>query len=46
MLLGAAVLAAIVWRHTPGLIFGTLVLIHYATTTARVRWLVAQHPTG
>ena len=46
VLLGAALLSAIVWRRTPGLIFGALIVIHSATTTARVRWLVAQHPTG
>ena len=46
VLLGAALLAAIVWRPTPGLALGALIVIHYVTTTARVRWLLAQRPTG
>ena len=35
--LGAAALMALVWRVVPGLILGALVVIHYATTTARTR---------
>ena len=46
VLLGAALLSTIVWRRTPGLILGALIVVHYATTPARVRWLVAQRPTG
>lgn len=46
VLLGAAVLSAIVWRRTPGLVLGALIVVHYATTPARVRWLVAQRPVG
>ena len=44
VLLGAAVLSAIVWTPVPGLALGALIVIHYATSTARVQWLVAQRP--
>lgn len=44
VLLGAAVVTAIVWRPTVGIVLAAAVVLHYATTTRRVRWLLAQRP--
>lgn len=46
VLLGAAAVTAIVWRPIPGLVLGALIVIHYVTTPARMRWLVAQGRFG
>lgn len=42
VLLGAAALTAIVWRWTVGVVLGAAVVVHYATTGARVRWLLGR----
>lgn len=42
VLLGAAAVTAIVWRWTVGVVLGAAVAVHYATTPARVRWLLGQ----
>lgn len=45
ILLGAAVLVTVVWRPFVGAALGVAVLIHYAMTIDRVRWLLAQRTT-
>ncbi len=46
VLLGAAIVTAIVWRPAVGVVLGVAVLVHYAMTMPRVRWLLAQRRVG
>lgn len=42
ILLGAAVLVAVVWRPWIGVVLGAAVVFHYVATLGRVRWLLDQ----
>lgn len=42
VLLGAAVATILVWRPSVGVLLALAVVAHYAATTTRVRWLLAQ----
>lgn len=42
VLLGAAILTALVWRPVAGVVLGAAVALHYATSPRRVRWLLDQ----
>jgi hypothetical protein len=42
LLLGVAILTALVWRPTAGIVLGATVVFHYAATLRRVRWLLEQ----
>lgn len=46
VLLGAAFLTAFIWQPWLGIALGTAVIVHYATTFERVRWLLDQRTTG
>jgi hypothetical protein len=46
LLLGAAIVSAVLWRPFVGIVLGVAVVAHYAATTRRVRWLLAQRTTG
>jgi hypothetical protein len=42
VLLGAAIVTALVWSPTVGIALAVAVVAHYATTVPRIRWLLAQ----
>lgn len=42
VLLGAALVVALVWRPAVGGILAIAVVAHYASTPGRIRWLLAQ----
>lgn len=46
LLLGAGLAAAAVWRPVVGAVLAALVVVHYATTPRRVRWLLARRSAG
>ncbi len=47
LLLGAAIVTAIVWRPWVGIALAAAVVVHYLATLPRVRWLLAQRmPTA
>jgi hypothetical protein len=47
LLLGAAIVTAIVWRPWVGIVLGAVVVVHYLATLPRIRWLLDQRlPTA
>lgn len=46
VLLGAAVMTAVVWRQVVGVALGAAVIAHYVMTLPRVRWLLGQRSRG
>jgi hypothetical protein len=40
LLIGAAVMTGFVWSLLPGIVFGVLVVLHYAAGHRRIAWLL------